>query len=107
MATIANAGRRSAEFLGEPDEKTSGPADVAEPIRVFVLDHFTADKLRAALAESGERLVDVVDDDADVIHPKRNEPTLQFVVLNDNDSIAPAHIVPSRTSIRDNTVGDR
>jgi hypothetical protein len=45
--------------LGEPDEKPFRPADVAEPIRVFVLDHF-ADELRAALAEPGERLVDVV-----------------------------------------------
>jgi hypothetical protein len=52
--------RRSAEFLGEPDEKSFGPANVAEPIRVFVLDHFAADKLRAVLTEPGERLVDVV-----------------------------------------------
>ena len=51
---------RSAEFLGEPDEKSFRPADVAEPIRVFVLDHFAADELRAVLAEPGERLVDVV-----------------------------------------------
>src|SRR5256886_12542664 len=49
----------SAKFLGEPDEKSSGPTDVAEPIHVFVLDHF-ADKLRAALAESGERIVNIV-----------------------------------------------
>jgi hypothetical protein len=48
----------SAEFLGEPDEKSFGPADVAEPIHVLVLDHF-ADELRAALAEPGERIVDV------------------------------------------------
>ena len=52
--------RRLAEFLGEPDKKSSGPTDVAEPIRVFVLDHFAADELRAALAEPGERIVDVV-----------------------------------------------
>src|SRR5437868_6435248 len=51
--------RRSAEFLREPYEKSSGPADVAEPIRVFVLDHL-ADELRAVLAEPAERLVDVV-----------------------------------------------
>jgi hypothetical protein len=31
--------------LGEPDEKSFGPPDVAEPIHVFVLDHF-ADELR-------------------------------------------------------------
>ncbi len=33
--------------------------DIAEPIRVFVLDHF-ADELRAAFAEPGERIVDVL-----------------------------------------------
>ena len=49
----------SAEFLGESDEKTFRPADVAEAIRVFILDNF-AHELRAALAEPGERLVDVV-----------------------------------------------
>ena len=57
--TICVRCRRSAEFLGEPDEKSFGPPDVAEPIHVFILDHF-ADELRAALAESGERLVDIV-----------------------------------------------
>jgi hypothetical protein len=36
----------SAEFLGEPNEKPFGATDVAEPIRVFVLDHF-ADELSA------------------------------------------------------------
>ena len=50
---------RSAEFLGESDEKPFRPADVAEPIRVFILDYF-AYELRAALAESGERLVNIV-----------------------------------------------
>ena len=51
--------RRPAEFLGESDEKPFRPADVAEPIRVFILDNF-AHELRAALAEPLERLVDVV-----------------------------------------------
>ena len=41
---------RSAEFLGESDEKPFRPADVAETIRVFILDYF-AYELRAALAE--------------------------------------------------------
>ena len=50
---------RSAELLGESDEKPFRPADVAEPIRVFILDHF-AHELRAALAEPLKRLVDVV-----------------------------------------------
>jgi hypothetical protein len=49
---------RSAEFLGEPDEKPFRPADVAEPIRVLILHHF-ADELRAALAEPFKCLVDV------------------------------------------------
>jgi len=41
--------RRSAEFLSEPDEKAARPADVAEPIRVFVLNDVAADKLRSVL----------------------------------------------------------
>src|SRR5215471_9954973 len=50
---------RSAEFLGESDEKPFRPADVAKPIRVFILDYFTYE-LRAAIAEPSKRLVDVV-----------------------------------------------
>src|SRR5919108_4383008 len=50
---------RSTEFLGESDEKPFRPADVAEPIRVFILDYF-AYELRAARAEPFKRLVDVV-----------------------------------------------
>src|SRR5215211_1468527 len=64
-STVEDLPRRSAEFLGEPDEKALGPADVAEPIRVFVLDHFAADELRAVLSEPGERLVDVVHSEHD------------------------------------------
>src|SRR5436190_550862 len=47
------------ELLGESDQKSFGATDVAEPIRVFVLNHF-ADELRTTLAEPGERLVDVL-----------------------------------------------
>src|SRR5213593_4056219 len=47
------------ELLGKPDENSFGAPDVAEPIRVFVLDHF-ADELCAAFAEPGERIVDVL-----------------------------------------------
>jgi hypothetical protein len=50
---------RSAEFLGESDEKPFRPTDVAEPIRVFILDYF-AYEVRAARAEPFKRLVDVV-----------------------------------------------
>jgi hypothetical protein len=50
---------RSGEFLGESDEKPFRPADVAEPIRVLILDDFPY-KLRAAHAEPRKRLVDVV-----------------------------------------------
>src|SRR3954464_1579518 len=53
-----------ADLLGEPDEKSFGPPDVAEPIHVFVLDHFT-DELRAVLAEPGERVVNVVQGEHD------------------------------------------
>jgi hypothetical protein len=49
----------AAELLGEPDENSFGAPDVAEPIRVFVLDH-VPDDLRAEFAEAGERIVDVL-----------------------------------------------
>ncbi len=55
---------RSAEFLGESDEKAFRPADVAEPIRVFIPDDL-AYELRSALAEPLERLVDVVNGEHD------------------------------------------
>ena len=48
----------SPEFLGDSDEKAFGPANIAEPIRLFVLHH-VADQLRAKLAQSDERIVDV------------------------------------------------
>ena len=50
---------RSAEFLGESNEKPFRPADVTEPIRVFILDYF-AYELRAALAKFFKCLVEVV-----------------------------------------------
>jgi hypothetical protein len=55
---------RSAEFLGESDEKPFRPADVAEPIRVFIPDDL-AYELGSALTEPLERLVDVVDGEHD------------------------------------------
>lgn len=39
------------KLLGESDENPFGARDVAEPIHVFVLNHF-ADELRAAFAEA-------------------------------------------------------
>ena len=51
-------------FLGQPDEKSFGAADIAESIRVLVLNHFT-DELRAVCAEPGEHLVDVVHSEHD------------------------------------------
>src|SRR3954454_24108924 len=56
--------RESAEFLGEADQKSFGPADVAEPVHAFVLDHFV-DELCAVFAEPGERVVDVVNGEHD------------------------------------------
>jgi NADPH:quinone reductase-like Zn-dependent oxidoreductase len=50
---------RSAEFLGEPDEKALRAADVTESIRVLILDHL-AYELRAALVEPLQRVVDIV-----------------------------------------------
>src|SRR6476646_11652771 len=49
----------SAKLLGEADEDSSGAPDVAEPVEIFVPDHF-ADDLRAALAEPSDRIVDVL-----------------------------------------------
>jgi hypothetical protein len=55
---------RSAEFLGDSDEKSFRPADVAEQIRVFILDYF-AYELRAARTEPFKRLVDIVHSEHD------------------------------------------
>jgi quercetin dioxygenase-like cupin family protein len=49
----------SSDLLGEPDQESLRPSDVAEPIHVLVLDH-VSDELRASLAEPGKRAVDVV-----------------------------------------------
>src|SRR5256885_8721503 len=57
--TMCSSGSLLSEFLGKPDENSFGAADVAEPIRVLVLDYF-ADELCAAFGEPGERIVDVV-----------------------------------------------
>src|SRR4030095_13173045 len=63
VSTLISHGIRSGsllpELLGEPDENSFGTPDVAEPIHVFILDHFS-DELRAGFAESGERIVDVL-----------------------------------------------
>ena len=56
---MCSSGSLLPELLGKPDENSFGAPDVAEPIRVFILDHF-ADELRAAFAEPGERIVDVL-----------------------------------------------
>jgi hypothetical protein len=55
--------------LGKPNQNSFGSTDVAEPIRVFVLDHF-ADKLRAAFAEPGERIVNVIHSEHDAEVPE-------------------------------------
>src|ERR1044072_6765742 len=47
------------ELLGEADENAFGAPDVAEAIGIFVLDH-VADEHGAALAEPGQRIVDVL-----------------------------------------------
>ena len=51
--------RRLPELLGQTNKNSFGTPDVAEPIQVFILDHF-ADELRAAFAEPDERIVDVL-----------------------------------------------
>src|SRR3954471_19018127 len=52
-----------AELLGKSDEQPFRPADVTQPIDVFVLDDLS-DELRA-LAESLERVVEVFDGEHD------------------------------------------
>ena len=47
------------ELLGEPDKNSFRTPDVAKPIHVFILDNLT-NELRAAFAESGERIVDIL-----------------------------------------------
>src|SRR5882672_9748573 len=56
---MCSSGSLLPELLGKPDENSFGAPDVAEPIRIFVLDHL-ADELRAAFPEPGERIVDVL-----------------------------------------------
>jgi hypothetical protein len=55
---------RSVEFLGEADEKPFRPADVAEPIRILILDYF-AYETGAALAKPAKRLVDIFNSEHD------------------------------------------
>jgi hypothetical protein len=57
--TSSKTARVPADLLGQPDENALGASHVAEPIHVFVLDHFV-DELRAVLAQSGQRIVEVV-----------------------------------------------
>src|SRR5690606_14361174 len=51
---------RSAKFLGESDEKPSRPANIAEPIYIFFIVDDFAYKLRTALVESFQRLVEII-----------------------------------------------
>ena len=46
------------ELLCKAEEKSFGPANVAQPILLLVLHH-VAHELRAMLLQSGERLVDI------------------------------------------------
>src|SRR5690606_5911084 len=70
LPALASAGARTRgalillQFLGEPDEDAFGPSDVAEPIRVFVLNEL-ADELRTELSEPGKCGVDVFDGEHD------------------------------------------
>jgi hypothetical protein len=54
----ALSGLLIAELLGQPDEDSFGPADVAEPVQIFVLNHFS-NELGALLAEPGYHPVNV------------------------------------------------
>ncbi len=54
------------QLLSQPDENSLRAPDVAELIRVLIPEHF-ADKRRAAFAESGERIADVVHGEFDAL----------------------------------------
>ena len=54
------------DLLGQSNENTLRASDVAEPIRVFVLDHFVHD-LSAVFLEPCERIVEVVDGEHDAL----------------------------------------
>lgn len=56
--------------MGEPDEEPFRSADVAEPIRILILDNF-AYELRAAVEKPSKRLVDVVHGEHDSEVSKR------------------------------------
>src|SRR5262245_7307633 len=58
------------QLLGQPNEYALGAPDVAEPIHVAILDHL-ADEPRAALAQSGERIVEVLHGEHDAQVTKR------------------------------------
>ena len=49
----------SAEFLGESDKKFFRPTNVAEPVRVIILDDLTYE-LRAMITQPFKGLVDIV-----------------------------------------------
>jgi hypothetical protein len=55
---------RRSELLRESDEKPFRPADIAEPIRVFILDYL-AYELRSTFAQPLERVVNVVNGEHD------------------------------------------
>lgn len=52
------------ELLGEADQNSFGPPDIAEPIGILVLDQLV-DQFCAALAEPGDRIFDVLDGEHD------------------------------------------
>jgi hypothetical protein len=52
------------KLLGKPDKNSFGTPNVAEPIRLLVLNHF-ANKFSAMFAKPGERIVDVLHSEHD------------------------------------------
>ena len=58
-----------ADLLGQSDEKSFGSPDVAEPIHVFVLNHF-AYELRAFAGELGYQFINIFNSEHDPKVPK-------------------------------------
>ena len=68
----------NADLLGQSDENALGTSDVAEPIHVFVPNHFVAFRwLEPQLGEKRDRGVKRLHDDADVVHSLNRHGVLE------------------------------
>jgi hypothetical protein len=76
-----------------PDEQSSERSQIAELVRVFVLDHFGAEKLRAVLGEPSERVVEVVHGE----HDANRESSSRLWATGDRIIVTSTRSSPSPT----------